>query len=195
MTPSERIVIVGLGALGSHVALLLRNEKPKLRLVDFDSIEQKNCQAQFHSKQMLRANKATSLNKNLNFLFGTQTEVFQVKLSKDNTSQILGGSYLVLDCTDNVEARNVIKDYTWQHHIPCLHGALSADGSFARIIWDEDFVADDEKEEGAETCVDGENLPFFAASAALMAMVVQRFLKNNARHSYQLTPSGTTRLT
>ena len=45
----KTVVIVGVGALGSHVALLGRNWGVQLKLVDFDRIEQKNTQAQFHS--------------------------------------------------------------------------------------------------------------------------------------------------
>ena len=55
------ITIIGAGALGSHVALLLRNMKQGLTVCDFDRIETKNLQAQFHGKMGLGMNKAVSL--------------------------------------------------------------------------------------------------------------------------------------
>jgi molybdopterin/thiamine biosynthesis adenylyltransferase len=193
------ITIVGLGALGSHVALFLRNED-KMKLIDFDKVEQKNILAQFHSKMGLGRNKALALNQAMLGLFGLMNDGFAAKLAKDNRDVILGGSVgsdlpkLLLDCTDNAEARRLIQDYAKKHKVPCLHGALSADGTFARVIWTEHFVLDEEGTEGEATCIDGEHLPFFAMAASVMSVEAQRFLKTGKKCSFQLTPSGLTRL-
>jgi molybdopterin/thiamine biosynthesis adenylyltransferase len=187
------ITIVGAGALGSHVALFLRNYD--LRIVDFDRIEQKNILAQFHTKMGLGKNKAKALSQALQGMFGAGTEVVAHKLTKDNWSQVLMDSDLILDCTDNIAARTLIHEYWDEYAVPVLHGALSADGTFARIIWAEDFVADAEGEDGEATCIDGEHLPFFASAAAFMAVEVQRFMKTGKKRSFQLTPTGILRLT
>jgi len=186
------IAIIGVGALGSHVALLLRNMNPTLRLVDFDRVEQKNTQAQFHSKMSLGRNKAQALKQTLEGMFGTCVEAIPHKLSSGNCKELLktGTVDVVLDCTDNIEARRTIKDYCWQHQIPCLHGALSAAGDFARIVWEEHFAPDAEGAEAAATCIDGEHLPFFGMAAALMAVEAQRFLKTKKKRSFQLSPMG-----
>lgn len=81
-----------------------------------------------------------------------------------------------------------------EHGVPCLHGALSADGAFARVIWDEHFVADEEGEPGQATCEGGEQLPFFVMAASVLAMTAQGFLAEGVRASYQLTPGTVTRL-
>ena len=191
---AETVVIVGVGALGSHLALLARNWKESLRLVDFDRVEQKNVQAQFHTRMGLGRNKAQALQQALQGMFGLKVESLPRRLEAHNVAQLLGGSVLVIDCTDNAETRRLIQSFVREREIPCLHAALSADGSFARVIWDEHFVADQEDEPGQATCEDGEQLPFFALTAAVLATAAQGFLAHGIRSSYQLTPGALTRL-
>ena len=127
-------------------------------------------------------------------MFNITVEAVPYKLTRDNVELILKDSKLVIDCTDNITARKLIQDFVRRADIPCLHGALSADGEFARIMWDEDFVADAEEGDGA-TCEDGEHLPFFATVASFLVVEVQQFLKKGKKRSWQLTPAGITRLT
>jgi molybdopterin/thiamine biosynthesis adenylyltransferase len=188
------ITIVGAGALGSHVALFLRNEKEGLRIVDFDRVEFKNTQAQFHTKMSLGKNKAQALQQGFKGLFGVNIlSVIPYKLTQNNVKELLEGSELVIDCTDNFQARNDISAAVRNMGIPCLHGALSADGSFAVVMWDEHFKPDAETGDGA-TCEDGEHLPFFAAASAHLAMEAQLFLRTGKKRSFQITPSGIVRV-
>lgn len=188
------ITIIGVGALGSHVALLLRNMKEGLKVVDFDRVEQKNIQAQFHTKMSLGKNKAQALSQAFQGMFGVKVECIPHRLTLDNAQGILQSAALIIDCTDNIAARQIITSTCRRHNIPCLHGALSASGDFGRVIWDEHFEPDAEGEGTGATCVDGEHLPFFAAVAAHLAVEVQRFLKTGKKCSYQLTPAGSIRL-
>lgn len=189
------IVIVGVGALGSHVALFGRNWDKPLRLVDFDRVEMKNTQAQFHTKMGLGRNKTQALLQSFQGLWGLKVEANTNRLTPDNAKAILGGASLVLDCTDNAEARRTIQGFVRQNGLPCLHGALSADGTFGRIVWDEHFVLDEEGKLGEATCEDGRTLPFFALAAAQMALVTQTFLEKGTKQSYQISPTGFLRLT
>lgn len=191
---ADKVVIVGVGALGSHVVLLARNWKAQLRVVDMDIVEQKNTQAQFHSKMSLRKNKAQAIQQIMNGLFGVKIDVIPNRLVDNNADQVLGGAVLVIDCTDNAAARRVIQKYVRKHGIPCLHGALSADGTFGRVVWDEHFVLDEEGKEGQATCEDGEQLPMFALTAAQITVSAQRFLKDGTRQSFQVMPTGIVRL-
>lgn len=190
----DRVVIVGVGALGSHVVLLARNWKVQLRVVDFDKIEQKNTQAQFHGRPQLGRNKAQAIQQALQGLFGVRVEPIPHKLTADNAEALLKGVALVIDCTDNAEARKVIQDQVRKAGTPCLHGALSADGTFGRVVWDEIFVADAEDKDGQATCENGEQLPMFALAAAQIAVTAQRFLKDKAKQSFQVMPTGIVRL-
>ena len=188
------IVIIGVGALGSHVALFLRNMEEGIKIVDFDRVEQKNILAQFHSKMGLGRNKAQALSQALQGVFGVKVEPVAHRLSLDNATAILGGAKLLLDCTDNISTRLLISTACRKKNIPCLHGCLSAAGDFARVVWEEHFMPDAEGEEAQATCIDGEHLPFFAAAAAYMAIEAQQFLKGGRKRSFQLTPAGVIRL-
>lgn len=194
MTQPIQITVVGVGAFGSNAVLALRNLKSKIRVVDFDTIERKNVMSQMHTLMSLRQNKALAIQKALSGLFGVQVEAIPHRLTKDNSQALLGGSSLVIDGTDNIEARRVISLYVRANNIPCLHGGLSADGTFARVMWNELFEPDAEGAEGQATCEDGEHLPFFMMAASVMATTVQLFLKTGKRQSFQITPGNVMRL-
>jgi len=191
----RQVVIIGAGALGSHLALLARNWGATICVVDFDRVEQKNTLAQFHSRMGLRQNKAQALQKALAGLFGVRIDAVPHKLTEDNAATLMEAAALVVDCTDNAEARRVIQRHVQAAGIPCLHGALSADGMFGRAIWDEhNFTADEEGERGQATCEDGQQLPMFVLVAAQLAVVAQRFLDTGQQQSFQISPSGIIRL-
>lgn len=190
------ITIVGVGALGSHVALFLRNSKQRIRIVDFDRVEQKNTQAQVHTIMSLGKNKAHSLGQALFGMFGIKVDAIPVRVADTNVEVLLKDSELVIDCTDNLAARDVIQRFCTvsSPQIPCLHGALSASGDFARIVWTEHFTADAEGKDGEATCIDGEHLPFFALAASHIALSAQRFLKTGTKQSFQISPTGVLRI-
>lgn len=188
------VVIVGVGALGSHVAMFARNWKNALRVIDFDTVKAKNTLAQVYGRPTIRETKARALAQTFQYLWGIQVEALPRRLTRDNVSQLLGGAALVLDCTDNIETRLLIQGFVRLHGIPCLHGALSADGVFARVVWDDLYVPDSEGVVGAPTCEGGEALPFFGMVGGWMAGVAKAFLDSGARASYQLTPTGVVRL-
>jgi molybdopterin/thiamine biosynthesis adenylyltransferase len=183
------VVIVGAGALGSHVALFLRNEDVVLRVVDFDRVEQKNTLAQFHGRPKLGVPKTESLRTTLQFLFGTKIEVRPYRLTADNISEICGGTALMVDCLDNAKSRKLVQAFSEQGAVPCVHGALAAAGGFGRVVWGEQFVPDEETA-GAATCTAGEHLPFIALTAAYLARAVQLFLATGEQRGYAISPGG-----
>jgi predicted ThiF/HesA family dinucleotide-utilizing enzyme len=185
----KKIVIVGVGALGSHVGLFLRNEA-ELKVVDFDRVEQKNVLSQFHAKATVGKNKAEAFKDTMKFLFGAKVETAPFKLVEGNAAAILSGRDLVIDCLDNGEGRRVIQRFVRAERIPCLHGALAADGAFGRSVWDEDFAVDDEPGAGAATCEGGEHLPFITAVSGFIAKSAQEFLTKGRRPGYNVYPGG-----
>lgn len=200
----QKIVIVGVGALGSNVALLLRNVEVqkattvedafRLIAIDFDRVAHKNTLAQFHGKASIGKNKALSLQQSLNFLFGIKIDAVPHKLTQDNAQILLQGAALVIDCLDNGASRRVVQSFARELRIPCLHGALAADGSIGRAVWDDKFQIDDESGDGA-TCEDGEHLPFIGMVSAYIARAAQEFLKSGRQMSYQvLSRSSSIRL-
>lgn len=184
------IVIVGVGALGSHLVLLVRNEKVDIKIIDMDRVEQKNVMSQFHGKPGVGKSKVEALKQTMDFLFKRQLTVVGNKLVAENIDVLLKGASLVVDCLDNGASRKLVQDYVRKHNLPCLHGALAPGGAFGRAIWDSDFVIDSEAGAGAATCEDGEFLPFIALTAAYMARSVQLFLKDGKKIGFSISPVG-----
>lgn len=203
----KKVVIVGVGALGSHVTQFLRNEA-ELKVIDFDRIEQKNVLAQFHSKTTIGRNKADALKQTMQFFWGLKLDAVTHKLTKENVHQLLGDQQLIIDCLDNGASRRVITEYirypepehedpgAWGCGIDTLHGALAPDGQFGRVIWDDvhQFVVDDEGAAGAATCEGGEHLPFIGIVAAYIARAAQQYLKDGKKIGYVVTPAGVQRI-
>jgi molybdopterin/thiamine biosynthesis adenylyltransferase len=191
----KNIVIVGVGALGSHVVQFIRNLDATVKVIDFDRVEQKNVLSQFHAKTSVGQNKAQALVKAFKFLFGLVLKAVPHKLTADNVEKLLGDADLVVDCLDNGASRRLIQTFVRNEGIPCLHGGLAADGQLGRIVWDAGFRIDDEPDEAAATCENGEFLPLIALTSAYMARSIQEFLESGRQLSYQVYPiSGATQL-
>lgn len=189
---SKTIIIVGVGALGSHVVQFLRNEAT-IRVVDFDRVEQKNTLSQFHGKPNVGKSKVQAIQQTMQFLFGLKLEAIPHKLTADNAKQVLSKADLVIDCLDNGASRRVVQGFAREAKVPCLHGALAADGSFGRAIWDEEFVIDDEAGAGAATCEDGAHLPFIALTSACLAKTAQEFLQKGKKVGFSIHVGGAVR--
>ena len=186
----KKLVIVGVGALGSHLVLFARNIPAQFRIVDMDRVERKNVMRQFHTNMAVGKNKADALKQAMHGLFGIKIEAVPHRLTTDNVEQLLGGADLVVDCLDNGASRKIIQTYVRAKGIPCLHGALAPDGGFGRVVWDSSFVIDDETGMGAATCEDGEHLPFITTVSSYMAASVQQFLKDGRKVGFQVHPAG-----
>ena len=185
----KQVVIVGVGALGSHAGLILRNEA-SLHVIDFDRVEQKNVLSQFHGRQSVGKNKAQGFSHLMDFLFRIKPGTTPHRLTADNVVQLLEGADLILDCLDNGKSRELVQKFVRDAGIPCLHGAVSDDGSFGRVIWDEGFEIDYETEEGAATCEDGAHLPFICIVSAFIAKAAQEFLQSDRKTGYLIHPGG-----
>jgi predicted ThiF/HesA family dinucleotide-utilizing enzyme len=190
----KTITIVGVGALGSHVVMFLRNMDTTIRVIDFDRVEQKNVLSQFHGKPSSGKLKTDSLKSTMQFLWGSKLTTFSSKLVENNAKELLGGSDLIIDCLDNGAARKVVQKFVRASSIACLHGALSANGDFGRAVWDEDFVIDEESATGAATCENGEHLPFIGVTASYIARSAQQFLTKGKKVSFQVSPSGVSKI-
>lgn len=191
----KKVTIIGAGALGSHLVLLLRNLAAELRVVDFDRVEQKNVLSQFHAKTHVGKLKVQALQQTMQFLFNRKVEVVGNKLTAENTSQLLGGSNLIIDCVDNTDARKIIQDFARLTDTPCVHGGLAAGGVYGIVIWDEHFkVATAENDGSAATCEDGEFLPHIAAVSAFLAEAVKQFITDGKKYGYSVSAGHMSRV-
>lgn len=188
----KTVTVIGVGALGSHVVAFLRNEDARLRVIDFDRVEQKNTASQFHGKPSVGKSKVHSLQQTVMLLWGMKLDPIPHKLTKENDEQLLGRSDLLIDCLDNANARCIVQAYARRTHTPCVHGALAAEGTFGRVIWDESFEIDDEGAAGAATCENGDHLPFIAITSSVLAHAAKTFLRAGTKTGYTIHPGGVT---
>ena len=187
---AKTIVIVGVGALGSHTVQFLRNVDAKIRIVDFDRVEQKNTQSQFHGKSAIGKPKVQAVGQLMQFLFGLKIDTIPHKLVDDNVNQLLGNSDLIIDCLDNAKARLLVQGFARKNKVECLHGALAANGDFGRVVWDNSFIIDTEPSTGVATCEDGEQLPFIGLVSSILAESAKTYLNSGKKSNYSIHPGG-----
>jgi len=182
-----KITIVGAGALGSHVILFCRNIDAELHIIDFDRVEKKNVMSQFHTGMGIGRNKTQALSQTMQGFFRKKLWANSNKLIEDNIEILLHNADLVVDCTDNAEARVLLQRHC-KNRIPLLHGALAADGEFGACVWADHFKPDTEPSEGTATCEDGEQLPFITFVSSVIAMTIQEFVKDGTKRSTYIHP-------
>src|SRR2546421_872892 len=124
-----RIVICGVGALGSTAAWFCRNLDAELAFVDFDRVESKNVMAQCFVKASIGKNKAEALKAQMLTFFGIKCEAFGVKLAETNVEQLCGRADCILDAFDNIQSRMVLSNYAKKSGKALLHAAVSGDGT------------------------------------------------------------------
>lgn len=190
---TARIVLCGVGALGSTTVQLCRNVDAELRLVDFDRVESKNLAAQWFVKQSIGKNKAEAVRLQLANFYGTKAEAMGVRLVATNAAQLLAGCTLAVDCFDNADSRLALSDAVRMAKLPLVHAALAADGTFGIVRWDERFVPDREDVAGQATCEGGEHLPMIGLVAAALARAIQDFIRSGVQHDYMISLSGVMR--
>ncbi len=125
---ASRAAVVGCGALGSfHAGALARAGVGRLTLIDRDYVESSNLQRQWLYTE---ADAAESLPKavaaarrigEINAMVAVKAEV--ADLTPANIDDLLGGVDIILDGTDNFEARYLMNDFAVKHGIPWIYGA------------------------------------------------------------------------
>ena len=119
-------LIVGLGGLGSPVALYLAAAGVgKLVVVDGDTVETSNLQRQIlYKANHVGFSKAESAQKSLYGLNSlVAVEVVNADINHSNISELVAKADVVLDCTDNVAARHLINQSCVLHHTTLISGA------------------------------------------------------------------------
>lgn len=186
----KRIVFCGVGALGSNAVVLCRNLEAQLVLVDFDRVESKNCLSQAFVKPSVGKNKAEALKLQLANFWGVKAEAFGVRVGEDNVATLCGAADLVVDAFDNAKSRRLLSAWARSAGKPLVHAAVSADGTFGLVRWEERFVADEEGAPGQATCEGGEHLPLVALVAATLARAVQDFVAKGEMRDAMVSLSG-----
>lgn len=121
-----RVLIVGLGGLGSPAALYLAaSGVGRLLLVDADRVELSNLQRQvIHGSGRIGACKTESAAAALGDLNpGVRVETFACRADAELLDRLLPHVDLVLDCCDNGPSRRAINAAARRHRVPLVSAA------------------------------------------------------------------------
>jgi molybdopterin-synthase adenylyltransferase len=137
---AARVAVVGCGALGGVVAMALaRAGVGSLRLIDRDVPEWSNLPRQVLfdeadvaaglPKAVAAAARLATINAQ------ARIEPVVADLTADNATELLGGVDVIVDGTDNFEARFLVNEVACRARIPWVHGgAIGAEGRVMTII-------------------------------------------------------------
>jgi molybdopterin-synthase adenylyltransferase len=128
---ASRAVIVGCGAIGAAAAnLLVRAGVGRVRVIDRDFVEPSNLQRQalFDEADALQAlPKAVAAERKLRSINSAiAVEGVVADLNPRNAPELLAGSDLILDGTDNFETRFLINDFAVSSGLPWIYAAAVA---------------------------------------------------------------------
>lgn len=134
---SASAVLIGCGALGSvSASLLARAGVGKLRLVDRDFVEISNLQRQMlYDEADVREMKpkAVAAAEHLARANSTiQIEPVVADVNPDTIVDLVRGTNVIVDGTDNFETRFLINDVSVRHDIPWIYGACL--GSYGLVM-------------------------------------------------------------
>lgn len=134
------VLIVGCGALGSHVAdLLVRCGVGVVRLVDRDFVEESN----LHRQSLFRESdvegglpKAIAAGERLREINShIRIETFVEQVDADTIGDLAADMALLVDGTDNFDTRFLINDFALKNGLPWVYGAcVGAYGLTATIV-------------------------------------------------------------
>ncbi len=122
-----RVIVVGAGGLGSPVLLYLAGAGVgTLAIVDPDVVELSNLHRQIvhRSDDVGRAKVESAAAAIAAIDSAVQVVVGQTRLTADNAGELLQGFDLVVDGSDNLDARYAINDAAVALGIPMVHGAV-----------------------------------------------------------------------
>jgi adenylyltransferase/sulfurtransferase len=137
---AARVAVVGCGALGSVVAMTLaRAGVGFLRLVDRDIPELSNLPRQVLfdeadvaaglPKAVAAAGRLATINSQI------AIEPVVADLSAANAADLLGGCDVIVDGSDNFEARFLVNEVACRSRVPWVHGgAIGAEGRVLAIV-------------------------------------------------------------
>jgi len=123
---NARVLIVGLGGLGSPVAMYLAAAGVgKLILADFDEVDLSNLQRQIiHNNARIGHNKAQSAAQTLRAL-NPEIEIncVETKLDASTLKELVASVDVVADCTDNFAIRFALNAACVAEKVPLVSGA------------------------------------------------------------------------
>lgn len=130
--------VVGCGATGSHLAAQLARLGTDLVLIDRDAINPENlASSTLYTQQDVDAGRAKAAAaadhlRRINPDIRVETQVTELH---GGTTTLLDGADIVVDGTDNIEARHVINEYCHREGVPWVHvAAVGSRGASMPVV-------------------------------------------------------------
>ncbi|MCA9067666.1 MAG: ThiF family adenylyltransferase [Planctomycetaceae bacterium] len=178
------IALCGAGALGSHLAdNLLRQGIRRLRVIDFDRIEEHNVGTQLYGVSEVGSKKVDVLRNRLFKATRVEIDAIAKQLTEGNAKKFLGGADLVLDTFDNSQSRQVVQASCRASGQSCLHVGLA--GDYAEVIWDETYEVPEDGDVDACNYPLARNLVLLAVGVATESLLGH--LLGGEKRSYSMT--------
>lgn len=120
------VCVVGCGGLGSIAAMYLSGAGiGNMVLVDFDVPDITNLHRQVVYDTSAAGSKADQLALRISRLnTDVHVQVLNNAIHRDNIRDIIEEGYIVLDCTDDLNAKFLLSDYTAMHGIPLVYASI-----------------------------------------------------------------------
>ncbi|TQV77539.1 molybdopterin-synthase adenylyltransferase MoeB [Aliikangiella marina] len=154
---NARVLVLGLGGLGSPVAMYLATAGVgSLTLVDDDQVDLTNLQRQvIHRIDSIEKPKVDSAAETLKALAPTcRLQCFNERMAESDLSKLVSQVDLVVDCCDNFETRFMINRVCFSNKTPLVSGAairwegqvstftMQANTPCYRCVYEEDVHSD-----------------------------------------------------
>jgi len=129
----SRVLVLGCGGLGGHVAeLLARSGVGCIRLVDNDVFDESNLNRQrFCSERVLGQPKVRVVRDALaDIASHVETEALVIVADSSNLSSLVSGMDVALDCLDNISAKTALERAALAAGVPFVHGSVLREEGF-----------------------------------------------------------------
>jgi molybdopterin/thiamine biosynthesis adenylyltransferase len=129
-----RVTVVGLGSTGCVSAdLLVRSGIGAITVIDGDQVDITNLHRQIlYDESDVGKNKAEVASHHLRKINSdVKVDSFGINMDADNISELIGGSDIVIDGTDNMRSRSILNRYCVKNDIPWVF--VSSVGTVAEV--------------------------------------------------------------
>ena len=145
---SAQIVICGAGALGSNLAdTLCRQGATKIRVVDFDRVEEGNAATQIYGLSDVGAMKVAALKARLFRDTGVEIETIDKRMTEVNREKFTRGADLIVDAFDNSASRLLLSAQNRE----CIHAGTWE--GYSEVVWNDVYrVPADAPKDAMDAC-------------------------------------------
>ena len=139
---ASHVVVIGLGGLGSPVAMYLATAGiGKLTLIDDDQVDQSNLQRQIiHNENFIGKKKVTSAKESIKALNSDcVVNIIDRRLNEQEFEDLLANVNVIVDCCDNFATRFLLNRVCFKTKTPLVSGsAIRWEGQLTTFTMGED---------------------------------------------------------